>query len=159
MVKYTDTNKKQYDRNKKQEFKNKKMKKLTNEDVLETLNMKISRDAEWFKRTVEKINEVKEDLDKKSFTEEKKKEKIDFIRKLKNKLKDYRDAIQYADKYKMVRFFERKKLEKSLKRSNKELEGVNKEDKEKVDEATQKRDKIIADINYVKVKIVFIKIN
>jgi hypothetical protein len=127
-----------------------KKQKLTNEDLLEKLNYKFSRDAEWFKRTVEKINKTKDDLDKKMFGEEKKQQKIDFIKKLKNKLKDYKDAINYEEKYKKIRFFERRKLERMLKKVEKELTNLN--DEERRNELIEKKDKIISDINYVKVR-------
>jgi hypothetical protein len=131
-----------------------KQKKLTNEDILEKINYKFSRDAEWFKRTVEKINKTKDELDKKFYGEIKKKEKIDFIRKLQTKLKDYKDAVKFEERYKKVRFFERRKLERMLKKVNKEIsEEEAKENKndELVTQLNQKKEKIVSDINYVKV--------
>jgi hypothetical protein len=126
-----------------------KVKKLTTEDILENINYKFSRDAEWFKRTVEKINKTKDDLDKKFYSEEKKHQKIDFIRKLKSKLKDYKDAIKFEEKYKKIRFFERRKLERMLKKVNKEISTQVEENLE----LNSKKDKIVSDINYVKVKM------
>ena len=55
--------------------------------------------------TLDKIEEVKQSLDAKFYTEEKKAQKIDFIRKLKAKIKDYKDAQQFAELYKKIRFF------------------------------------------------------
>ena len=131
-----------------------KKQKLTNEDLLEKLNYKFSRDAEWFKRTVDNINKTKDELDKKMLGEEKKQQKIDFINKLKIKLKDYKDAINFEEKYKKIRFFERRKLERMLKKVDKELKDINDEEKKK--EIILKKDKIVSDINYVKVKSLFI---
>ena len=80
-----------------------------------------SRDAEWFKRTTQKLEETKEDLNKNFYNETKKKQKIDFIHKLKNKLKDYKDAIKFENRYKKVRFVERRKLERKLNHINKNM--------------------------------------
>lgn len=147
--------------------KNKKgFHKLNNDEVLEKFNFNFSRDAEWYKKTNDKINEVKDDLDAKFYTPEKKKEKIEFIRKLKDKLKDYRDAINFAEKYKKVRFVERRKLERMLTKANKEIEAMEQNIKKEIEadpdknvlelkikcnDAKMNRDKIIKDINYVKV--------
>jgi len=145
--------------------------KLNNDEILEKFNFNFSRDAEWYKKTNDKINEVKEDLDAKFYNAEKKKEKIDFIRKLKDKLKDYRDAINFAEKYKKVRFVERRKLERMLTKSNKQISEIEKKIQKETEEDPNKnildmkiavydailnRDKIISDINYV--KVIFIKI-
>lgn len=144
--------------------------KLNNDEVLEKFNFNFSRDAEWYKKTNDKINEVKDDLDAKFYSPEKRKDKIDFIRKLKDKLKDYRDAVNFAEKYKKVRFVERRKLERMLTKSNKEIlafeENLGKELKAdpnknilelkiQCNDAKMKRDKIIADIHYVKVNFYF----
>jgi hypothetical protein len=139
---------------KKQNTNFQQKKKVTQEEILESINYKFSRDAEWFKRTVEKIDKTKDELDKKFYTEEKKKQKIDFIRKLKNKLKDYKDAVNFEEKYKKIRFFERRKLERMLKKINKEIaveEGKEEKDEDKLVEMNSKKDKIVSDINYVKV--------
>ena len=153
--------------------KNKKgFHKLTNDEVLEKFNFNFSRDAEWYKKTNDKINEVKDDLDSKFYTPDKKREKINFINKLRDKLKDYRDAINFAEKYKKVRFVERRKLERMLTKVNKEIEAMELNIKKEVEEdpnkivldlkiicndAKMKRDKTIKDISYVKVnKIIFL---
>lgn len=128
-----------------------KKNKITNEDILEKLNYKFSRDAEWFKRTVDTINKTKDELDKKMLGEEKKKHKIDFINKLNAKLKDYKDAIKFEERYKKVRFFERRKLERMLKKVDKEI--LVEKDEAKLAELNTRREKIVLDINYVKVKI------
>lgn len=127
-----------------------KNKKLTNDMILQKFSFTFTRDAEWFKRTHEKIKEVKDDMDKKFYTPEKKAQKIDFIRKLQNKLKDYKDAMKFEQKYKGIRFFERRKLERMLKKVNKEIEAQSKEDVEKLKELEEKKKKIVDDINYVK---------
>lgn len=140
--------------NEKHHKKQKKPHRITNEEILDNMNYSFSRDAEWFKRTVEKIEKVKGDLDMKFYNEEKKRQKIDFIRKLKNKLKDYKDALQFEGKYKMVKFFERRKLERMLKKINKEIkleEEVDPKNPEKMTELSKKKEKIVDDINYVKV--------
>ena len=131
--------------------KNKKQqhKKLTNDDLLEKLNYKFTRDAEWFKRTVDTINKTKDELDKKMFGEEKKKQKIEFINKLNAKLKDYKDAIKFEERYKKVRFFERRKLERMLKKFDKEIAIEN--DETKLEELKKRKEQVITDINYVKV--------
>ena len=81
-------------------------------------------------------------------TKIKKKEKLDFINKLKAKLKDYKDAIKFEARYKKVRFVERRKLERKLNHINKNIE--NEKDEEKLKELNEEREKIIDDINYVK---------
>ena len=59
--------------------KNKNFKpKITNESLLEKFNYTFTRDAEWFKKTCETINKTKDDLDKKFYSEEKKKQKNEF---------------------------------------------------------------------------------
>ena len=140
--------------------------KLNNDQILEKFNFNFSRDAEWYKKTNDKINEVKDDLDKKFYSPQKKAEKIDFINKLKNKLKDYRDAINFAEKYKKVRFVERRKLERMFTKVNKEIiekENLIKLELEKnpninniemtiaLNDLIVKKEKNVADINYVKV--------
>ncbi len=129
-----------------------KKNKITNEDILEKLNYKFSRDAEWFKRTVDKINQTKDELDKKMLGEEKKKQKIDFINKLKSKLKDYKDAIKFEERYRKVRFFERRKLERMLKKVEKEI--LIEKDEKKLDELNTRKEKTVSDINYVKVNLI-----
>jgi hypothetical protein len=133
---------------------NKKRNQVTNQTLLQKYTYTFTRDAEWFKKTMEKIDKVKQELDSKFYNEEKKKQKIDFIRKLQTKLKDYKDAIKFTEVYKKVKFFERKKLEKNLKKIKKEIEDENakgeKVDPEKVKELEEKKEQIITDINYVK---------
>lgn len=154
MVKYNNNKKFNY------KEKNKKYKKVTNEDIMEQLNYKFSRDAEWFKRTVEKLNEAKDDLDKNFYSEQKKSEKLDFVRRLKNKLKDYKDSVKYAEKYKKVRFFERRKLERALTKINKEIQQLTQTSttdenisEDRVKQLETQKEKIIGDINYVKVTL------
>jgi myosin heavy subunit len=139
------------DSNNKKDFKKSKYQKITNEDLLEKYNFDFSRNAEWFKNTIEKISQIKDDLDKKFYNEEKKAQKLDFMRKLKDKLKDYKDAIKYAEKYRKVRFFERRKLERMLTKVNKEIKNTDTTDEQKLKELEVKKDKVINDINYVKV--------
>jgi hypothetical protein len=137
------------------QFQHKKKKyfpKITNESLLEKMNLEFSRDAEWFKRTNEKLQSVKDDLEKKFYSDEKKLEKLDFIRKLRNKLKDYKDAIKFTEKYKKIRFFERRKLERMLKKVGKEIKN-NEGNTEKVNELNTKKNEIVNNINYVKVNI------
>ena len=125
-----------------------KREKITTQTLLSKMKYDFSRDAEWFKRTNEKIAETKEDLNKNFYDENKKKEKLDFINKLKAKLKDYKDAIKFEARYKKVRFVERRKLERKLNHINKNIE--NEKDEEKLKELNEEREKIIDDINYVK---------
>lgn len=136
-----------------------KKQKLTNDMIMEKLNFSFTRDAEWFKKTIQKIESVKEDLDRKFYPEEKKKGKIDFIRRLQNKIKDFKDAMKFAETYRKVRFFERRKLERMLTKINKEIEKFEQtesscEDKEQykisLKELNKKKENIIRDINYVK---------
>ena len=133
----------------KKKYNNNKKEKITNESLLAKMQYNFSRDAEWFKRTTQKLEEIKEDLNKNFYDENKKKQKIDFIHKLKNKLKDYKDAIKFEDRYKKVRFVERRKLERKLNQINKKIENEvnNEENKKKLE---QEKNNIIDDINYVK---------
>ena len=107
-----------------------------------------SRDAEWFKRTTQKLEETKEDLNKNFYNETKKKQKLDFIHKLKSKLKDYKDAIKFESRYKKIRFIERRKLERKLNHINKNIE--NEKDEKNKEKLKKEREEIIEDINYVK---------
>lgn len=125
-----------------------KKEKITNESLLAKMKYDFSRDAEWFKRTNQKILETKEELNKNFYDETKKKQKIDFIHRLKDKLKDYKDAIKFESRYKKVRFFERRKLERKLKQINKNIE--NEKNEEKIKELKEERQNIIDNINYVK---------
>ena len=106
---------------------------------------KATRDAEWFKRTIENIEKTKQELDDKFLSEEQRLKKLDFIRKLQNKVKDYKDAQKNAELYKKIRFFERKKLEKEMKRINKLIQekGIN-------DDILKLKEKCQDNINYVK---------
>ena len=125
-----------------------KKEKITNKSLLSKMQYDFSRDAEWFKRTSQKLEETKEDLNKNFYDEEKKRQKLDFIHRLKNKLKDYKDAIKFESRYKKVRFVERRKLERKLNQINKNIE---KEKDEKTKEKLKKeKEEIIEDINYVK---------
>ena len=126
-----------------------KKEKITNESLLSKMKFDFSRDAEWFKRTTQKISEIKEELDKNFYDETKKKQKIDFIHKLQNKLKDYKDAIKFESRYKKVRFIERRKLERKLKKINKMIGGGDK-NSENLQKLEKERQNIIDDINYVK---------
>ena len=125
-----------------------KKQKITNESLLAKMKFDFSRDAEWFKRTNQKIQETKEELNKNFYDENKKKQKIDFIHKLKDKLKDYKDAIKFEARYKKVRFVERRKLERKLNHINKSIESEKDEEKLKV--LKKDKEKIVDDINYVK---------
>ena len=125
-----------------------KRQKITKESLLESMNYDFSRDAEWFKRTSKKIEDIKEELTKNFYSEEKKKQKIDFIHKLKNKLKDYTDAKKFELRYKKVRFVERRKLERKLTKVKKEIEAE--KDEAKLKELKEQEKSIISDINYVK---------
>ena len=125
-----------------------KRQKITKESLLESMNYDFSRDAEWFKRTSKKIEDIKEELAKNFYSEEKKKQKIDFIHKLKNKLKDYTDAKKFELRYKKVRFVERRKLERKLNKVKKEIEAE--KDEAKLKELKEQEKSIISDINYVK---------
>ena len=123
--------------------KKQKKEKITNETLLSKMQYDFSRDAEWFKRTTQKLEETKEDLNKNFYNETKKKQKLDFIHKLKSKLKDYKDAIKFESRYKKIRFIERRKLERKLNHINKNIENEK-------DEKNKEKLKIIEDINYVK---------
>ena len=125
-----------------------KREKITNESLLAKMKFDFSRDAEWFKRTNQKIQETKDDLNKNFYDENKKKQKIDFIHKLQSKLKDYKDAVKFESRYKKVRFVERRKLERKLNHVNKSIE--NEKDEEKIKKLKEEKDNIIEDINYVK---------
>jgi len=125
-----------------------KKQKITNESLLAKMKFDFSRDAEWFKRTNQKIQETKEELNKNFYDDTKKKQKIDFIHKLKDKLKDYKDAIKFEARYKKVRFVERRKLERKLNHINKSIE--NEKDEEKLKELKKEKENIVDDINYVK---------
>ena len=125
-----------------------KREKITNESLLAKMKFDFSRDAEWFKRTNQKIQETKDDLNKNFYDENKKKQKIDFIHRLQSKLKDYKDAVKFESRYKKVRFVERRKLERKLNHINKSIE--NEKDEEKIKKLKEEKDNIIEDINYVK---------
>lgn len=150
----TQLNRKEMRSERGRNYNNRSKKRMTDEMILEKLNYSFTRDAEWFKRTYDKVGKVKEDLDKKFYTEEKKAQKIDFIRKLKTKLKDYKDALNNEQKYKGIRFFERRKLERMLKKVNKEIDSLKNSqsdiDESKIKELEEKKENIIKDINYVK---------
>lgn len=134
---------------KESKFMSSKNKKVSNQDILDQNAFKSTRDAEWFKRTLEKIDEVKKELDAKFLSEDKRAGKLDFIRKLQIKIKDYKDAQKNAELYKKIRFFERRKLERQLTQINKQIE-VNKGDPDKVKELDMNKERIIDNINYVK---------
>ena len=127
--------------------KNKKFlqrEKVTIQSLLEKMNYDFSRDAEWFKRTYKKMIEVQEDLNKKFYNEEQKNQKLDFLHKLKEKLKDYKNAIKFKDRYKKVRFVERRKLERKYSQIKKKIENEN--NKEKLKELEEEKKKIENDI-------------
>jgi hypothetical protein len=75
---------------------------------------------------------------------------------LNNKLKDYKDATKFADTYKKVRFVERRKLERMLKKVGKEIDALKlteNPDESKVKELKdleEKKKDIVNNINYVK---------
>ena len=125
-----------------------KKEKITNESLLSKMQYNFSRDAEWFKRTTQKLEETKEDLNKNFYDENKKKQKLDFIHRLKSKLKDYKDAIKFESRYKKVRFIERRKLERKLNHINKNIE--NEKDEINKNKLKKEKEEIIEDINYVK---------
>ena len=125
-----------------------KKEKITNESLLSKMQYDFSRDAEWFKRTTQKLEETKEDLNKNFYNEIKKKQKLDFIHKLKSKLKDYKDAIKFESRYKKIRFIERRKLERKLNHINKNIE--NEKDEKNKEKLKKEKEEIIEDINYVK---------
>lgn len=125
-----------------------KKEKITNESLLSKMQYNFSRDAEWFKRTTQKLEETKEDLNKNFYDENKKKQKLDFIHRLKSKLKDYKDAIKFESRYKKVRFIERRKLERKLNHINKSIE--NEKDEKNKNKLKKEKEEIIEDINYVK---------
>ena len=125
-----------------------KKEKITNETLLSKMQYDFSRDAEWFKRTTQKLEETKEDLNKNFYDENKKKQKLDFIHRLKSKLKDYKDAIKFESRYKKIRFIERRKLERKLNHINKNIE--NEKDEKNKEKLKKEKEEIIEDINYVK---------
>ena len=125
-----------------------KKEKITNESLLSKMQYDFSRDAEWFKRTTQKLEETKEDLNKNFYDENKKKQKLDFIHRLKSKLKDYKDAIKFESRYKKIRFIERRKLERKLNHINKAIE--KEKDETNKEKLKKEKEEIIEDINYVK---------
>ena len=125
-----------------------KKEKITNESLLSKMQFDFSRDAEWFKRTTQKLEETKEDLNKNFYDEDKKRQKLDFIHRLKTKLKDYKDAIKFESRYKKIRFIERRKLERKLNHINKNIE--NEKDEKNKEKLKKEKEEIIEDINYVK---------
>ncbi len=127
--------------------------KITTDSLLEKMNLTFSRDAEWFKRTTEKFAETKEDLDKNFYSADKKAGKIDFIKKLKNKINDYKDAQKFAERYKKIRFVERRKLERKLKQITDKI--IKEENEENKKELNVEKEKIVSDVNYVKVLGIF----
>ena len=52
-----------------------KREKITNESLLSKMKYSFSRDAEWFKRTNQKLQETKDDLNNNFYDENKKKRK------------------------------------------------------------------------------------
>lgn len=125
--------------------KKSKQAKISKEKILQKMNFNFSRDAEWFKKTNKKIQQVKDEINKNFYSEERKKQKLEFINKLKSKIKDYLDAIKFESRYKKIRFVERRKLERKLTQVNNKLNN-NPDDQELINE----KNKIIDDINYVK---------
>ena len=125
-----------------------KKEKITNESLLNKMQYDFSRDAEWFKRTTQKLEETKEDLNKNFYDEDKKRQKLDFIHRLKTKLKDYKDAIKFESRYKKIRFIERRKLERKLNKVNKNIE--KEKDEKNKEKLIKEKEEIIEDINYVK---------
>ena len=125
-----------------------KKEKITNKSLLSKMQYDFSRDAEWFKRTTQKLEETKEDLNKNFYDENKKKQKLDFIHRLKTKLKDYKDAIKFESRYKKIRFIERRKLERKLNHINKSIE--NEKDLKNKEKLKKEKEEIIENINYVK---------
>ena len=119
--------------------------KVTKDTILNNMNYDFSRDAEWFKRTNNKIQEIKDELSKNFYDDNKKQQKLDFLHKLKNKVKDYVDAIKYESRYKKIKFIERRKIERKLAKINKQLE-INKNDEGLIKEKLN----IENDLNYVK---------
>jgi len=142
---------KNYPKKTQQHPTNYKPKKITNQDILSETAFKSTRDAEWFKRTISKIEEVKKELDDKFLTEEKKEGKKDFIRILQTKIKDYREAKQSFEIYKKIRFFERRKLERELKQINKKLLESEEKTQEEKNNLETRKEEVEDKINYVKV--------
>lgn len=130
--------------------KESKKPKFTNREILAENSFKASRDSEWFKRTLEKLESAKNELDEKFLSEEKRAQKLDFIHRLRSKLKDYKDALKNEQKYKKIRFFERKKLERELKRVKKQAE-------EESD--AQKKEKHLEHIKGLQEKINYVKVS
>jgi hypothetical protein len=122
---------------------------VTTQTLLQKYTYTFTRDAEWFKKTMDKVEQVKEEMDSKFYSEEKKRQKVDFIRKMKTKLKDYKDAIKFQEVYRKVKFFERRKLERSLKKIGKEIDLAKSENKDTT-QLEENKIKIVSDINYVK---------
>ncbi len=56
--------------------------------------------------------------------------------------------MKFAEMYKKIRFFERRKLERMLKKKNKEISDA--KDEEETKKLNTEKEKIIDDINYVK---------
>jgi hypothetical protein len=56
--------------------------------------------------------------------------------------------MKFAEMYKKIRFFERRKLERMLKKKNKEISDA--KDEEEIKKLNTEKEKIIDDINYVK---------
>ena len=120
------------------------------ESLLKKMEYDFSRDAEWFKRTNKKIEEIKQELEKKFYSEDKRKQKVEFMLKLKGKVKDYEDAKKFEERYKKVRFVERRKLERKMKRVKKMLEECNGKDDEERKRLVKEEEEIEKDLNYVK---------
>ena len=120
------------------------------ESLLKKMEYDFSRDAEWFKRTNKKIEEIKQELEKKFYSEDKRKQKVEFMLKLKGKVKDYEDAKKFEERYKKVRFVERRKLERKMKRVKKMLEECTGKDDEERKRLIKEEEEIEKDLNYVK---------
>lgn len=71
--------------------------------------------------------------------------------KLQAKLKDYTEAHKFQNKFKGLRFFERRKLERQLKKVN-NMKSVAKEESE-LKRLCEKEEMIKSDIMYVKVTV------
>ena len=125
-----------------------KRRKIDKESLLKKMEYDFSRDAEWFKRTNRKVEEVKEELEKKFYSEEKRKQKVEFMMKLKAKLKDYEDALKFEERYKKVRFVERRKVERKMKSVKRRLQECNDDEERK--QLLKEQEEIEKDLNYVK---------
>ena len=123
---------------------------IDKESLLKKMEYDFSRDAEWFKRTNKKIEEIKEELEKKFYSDDKRKQKVEFMLKLKGKVKDYEDAKKFEERYKKVRFVERRKLERKMKRVKKMLEECKEGDDEERKRLMKEEEEIEKDLNYVK---------